>query len=51
VHLSERSAWQGVLTVDSSGLREGDDEIIAEALRAVLDDARSKSRASVKDGM
>jgi L-seryl-tRNA(Ser) seleniumtransferase len=36
VHLSERRAHDGVLVVDSSGLRPGDEEIIVDALAAVL---------------
>ncbi|MBV9567204.1 MAG: hypothetical protein JO172_03620, partial [Hyphomicrobiales bacterium] len=49
VHLSERRAWQGVLTVDSAGLREGDDEIIAAALRFVLDGAKTKIRVPERE--
>jgi len=49
VHLSERRAWQGVLVIDSAGLREGDDEIIAAALRRVLGTkANIRSRAKEK---
>jgi L-seryl-tRNA(Ser) seleniumtransferase len=36
VHLSERRAAQGVLTVDPSGLRPGDELVIADRLRALL---------------
>jgi hypothetical protein len=49
VHLSERRAWEGVLIIDSAGLREGDAEIIAAALRAVLGAPRTKARASAKE--
>jgi hypothetical protein len=47
--LSERRAWEGVLTIDSAGLREGDDEIIAAALRAALDGTRTTARATAKE--
>ena len=36
VHLSERRAAQGALTVDPSGLREGDNALVAMALKEVL---------------
>ncbi len=36
VHLSERRAAQGVLTVDPSGLRAGDERVVADRVRAVL---------------
>jgi D-glucosaminate-6-phosphate ammonia-lyase len=36
VHLSERRAGEGILTVDPGGLRPGDELIVAERLRAVL---------------
>jgi seryl-tRNA(Sec) selenium transferase len=49
VHLSERRAWEDVLVVDSAGLREGDDEIIAAALSAVLDGKTAKARARAKE--
>ena len=49
VHLSERRAWQGVLTIESAGLREGDDAIIAAALRAVLDGTKTKIRVPKKE--
>jgi D-glucosaminate-6-phosphate ammonia-lyase len=51
VHLSERRAWEGVLIIDSAGLREGDAEIIAAALRAVLGAPRTKAHASAKEGI
>jgi hypothetical protein len=47
--LSERRAWEDVLVVDSAGLREGDDEIIAAALSAVLDGKTAKARARAKE--
>jgi L-seryl-tRNA(Ser) seleniumtransferase len=36
IHLSERRAHEGVLVVDSSGLRPGDEKAIADALAAIL---------------
>ena len=36
VHLGERRLFEGILHVDSSGLRQGDDQLIADALRSVL---------------
>ncbi len=36
IHLSERRAHDGVLVVDSSGLRAGDERIIADALLSIL---------------
>lgn len=36
VHLGERRLFEGVLLVDSSSLRPGDEQHIAEALRSVL---------------
>jgi L-seryl-tRNA(Ser) seleniumtransferase len=36
VHLSERYADRGILTVDPAGLRDGDELVIASRLRAVL---------------
>ncbi len=36
IHLSERRAHEGVLVVDSSGLRAGDEKLIADALAAIL---------------
>src|SRR5437667_214011 len=36
VHLSERRATQGVLTVDPTGFRAGDELIVADRVRAVL---------------
>jgi L-seryl-tRNA(Ser) seleniumtransferase len=36
VHLNERRAAEGVLTVNPAGLREGDEEIVVNRLRAVL---------------
>jgi D-glucosaminate-6-phosphate ammonia-lyase len=38
IHLGERRAGQGVLTVDPSGLRPGDEQLIADRLRALLGD-------------
>ncbi|MBV8764563.1 MAG: aminotransferase class V-fold PLP-dependent enzyme [Hyphomicrobiales bacterium] len=49
VHLSERRAWQGVLIVDSAGLREGDDGIVVAALRAVFDHRKSNPRMTTKE--
>ncbi len=49
VHLSERRAWQGVLVIDSAGVRQGDEEIIAGALRAVLDGAKTRGRPAAKE--
>jgi D-glucosaminate-6-phosphate ammonia-lyase len=49
VHLSERRAWQGVLVVESAGLRAGDEEIVARALRAALGDT-ADARATTKKG-
>jgi D-glucosaminate-6-phosphate ammonia-lyase len=43
VHLSERFASQGLLTVASAGLRTEDAEIVAQALRQVL--GRNSSKA------
>jgi L-seryl-tRNA(Ser) seleniumtransferase len=36
IHLSERRAHEGIVIVDSSGLRGGDEEIVARALMALL---------------
>jgi L-seryl-tRNA(Ser) seleniumtransferase len=37
VHLGERNASRGVLTVDASGLRPGDETALVSSLRALLD--------------
>jgi D-glucosaminate-6-phosphate ammonia-lyase len=49
VHLGERHARQGVLVVDSAGLRPGDEEIIASALRIVLTGAAARTCATTKE--
>jgi L-seryl-tRNA(Ser) seleniumtransferase len=42
VHLGERRAAEGVLTVNPAGLREGDAETVAVRLRAALTDPRRR---------
>ena len=36
VHLNERRATAGILTVHPDGLRDGDEAIVGDRLRAVL---------------
>jgi L-seryl-tRNA(Ser) seleniumtransferase len=50
VHLSERLVAQGILVVESAGLRTGDETIVARALRAVLEGAAASAYALKNKG-
>ncbi len=36
VHLSERRASEGILTIDPAGLRHGDEAVVGERVREVV---------------